>query len=431
MKKLLFCLFLTGFGFPGTNAQAGNSDLLPWANPWDVGMDYEFVNEAFMDVSVAIEEKAAPGAVGLVLKDGHIVARRAIGSMQTNLIFRSQETGKLSYVPMSERMLESTIFDLASLTKMIACTTSLMILVENGKIKLDEPVVTYLPGFRARAKGKVTVRHLATHSSGLPPWFPFYDTCVNREEVFRSIDEDFYLLFPPGEKRIYSDLGFIVLGRIIEEVSGQRLDRFADERIFKPLGMNNTMFLPWLEKRLHAAPTEYDVIRNQALKGIVHDENTRALGGVSGHAGLFSTVDDMAVFAQMLLDKGEFNGTRILKEETVAMMLKPQLTAKAYAGGSGFLKIRKQLIGWWGMDDKMTLNYMGGLPSKTAFGHSGFTGTMMYVDPEHNAAAILLSNAIHPRREDAQKSLLRRKFFINISKALAGEKNVNVQPEAE
>ncbi len=166
-----------------------------------------------------------------------------------------------------------------------------------------------------------------------------------------------------------------------------------------------------------------------ALKGIVHDENTRALGGVSGHAGLFSTANDLAIFAQMLLNKGEFNGTRILKESTIDLMLTPQLTSSAVQSVSSFLRKRKQLLGWWGVDDKMTINYIGGLPSKTAYGHSGFTGTMICIDPEHNAAAILLSNAVHPRREDAKKSLLRHNFYINISKALVGEKNVYVDPE--
>ncbi len=265
MKKqivyMTLALFLLGVVF-----HAAASDPLPWANPWDVGMDYRYVNRAFTEAAAAIGEKAAPGAVGIVIKDGHIIARRALGNAQTNLIYRSPDNEKLQFIPMSQRMLESTIFDLASVTKMVACTTSLMILIEEGKIKLDDPVVKYIPSFGARAKDKVTIRHLMTHSSGLPAWAAFWVTCVNREEVYRSIDEDFALEYPPGENRIYSDLGFIKLGQIVETVTGQRLDHFTKERIFEPLGMDDTMYLPWLQRRLRVAPTEYDPLRDTRVE---------------------------------------------------------------------------------------------------------------------------------------------------------------------
>ncbi|MBZ0257901.1 serine hydrolase, partial [bacterium] len=216
-----------------------------------------------------------------------------------------------------------------------------------------------------------------------------------------------------------------MLGRLVEVISGQRLDVFTRENIFEPLGMNDTMYLPDLQRRLRVAPTEYDPARDQELKGIVHDENTRSMGGVSGHAGLYSTVNDLAIFAQMLLNKGEFNGVRIFKEETIAKMLERQIGEEPRKKGSGFLQSREQLICWWGMDDALTLHGGGGLPSKTAFGHQGFTGTMIWIDPEHNCAAILLSNAVHPKRSEASKPSLFRAFYINVSKALVGE-NVNV-----
>ncbi|MBN2329967.1 MAG: beta-lactamase family protein, partial [Candidatus Omnitrophica bacterium] len=302
-------------------------DPLPWANPWDVGMDYEFVNKAYAEVAKSVGAGAAPGAVGLVIKDGYIVARRAIGNMQTHLIRRDSDDD-LEYVPFSDRMLEETIFDLASITKMVSTTTAIMMLVEQGKIGLDDPVVKHIPTFGARAKDKVTVRHLLTHSSGLPSWFPFYQLYIDREDVYRAIDEDIALASPPGEKRNYSDLGFILLGRLVETASGRRLDRFAEDNIFKPLGMNDTGYLPRIQERLRTAPTEYDPMRDQVLKGIVHDENTQVMGGVSGHAGLFSTVNDMAIFAQMLLNRGEWKGMRILKEATIQTMLTPQLPGK-------------------------------------------------------------------------------------------------------
>jgi CubicO group peptidase (beta-lactamase class C family) len=195
--------------------------------------------------------------------------------------------------------------------------------------------------------------------------------------------------------------------------------------------MDETGYLPWGKQRLYTAPTEYDSSRDRVLQGIVHDENTRIMGGVSGHAGLFSTAVDLAVFAQMLLNNGEFNGTRILKKETIDMMLTPQYEGKTFADGTDFLTLRKQLLGWWGMDNAVSLNYMGGLPSKTAYSHTGFTGTAICIDPEHQCAAILLSNAVHPRRAEAQKSQLRRDFFHNIAKALVGEDKVNIIPPTD
>lgn len=411
-------------------AAAALDDPLPWANPWDVGMDFEHVNAAFAGVAAAVQGHAAPGAVGMVVKDGKIVARRAVGHSQTCLIFRPGGTGEVAYVPCSPPMAEKTVFDLASLTKMVATTVSMMILVEEGKIGLDDQVTKYIPGFGARAKGEVTVRQLLTHSSGLPSGVPFHTYCIDRDEVYRCIDEDIALDSPPGKKRIYSDVGFMMAGRLVETVSGQRLDRFAEARIFGPLGMKDTGFLPRLPDRLRIAPTEYDPLRNGALQGIVHDENARCMGGVAGHAGLFSTADDLAVFAQMILNQGEFKGIRILKPETVKLMMTPQLDPAALEQGSEFLRSRRQLLGWWGMDVQATVGDLGGLPSETAFGHTGFTGTMLMIDPEHRAVAILLSNAIHPRREDSDRIALRRAFFIEISKALVGDQKVNVQVKA-
>lgn len=400
-------------------------DPLPWANPWDVGLDYESVNAAFSDLTEAVDNKNGPGAVGMIIKDGKIVARRAVGNMQTKIMHRGPD-GDIVYTPSRQPMMEMTIFDMASVTKAIACTSAVMLLVERGELTLDATVASYIPTFGARAKDQVTVRQLITHTSGLPAWFPFYTLFIDRQDVYRQIDEAVSLTYKPGDKRIYSDLGFIMLGRLVEEISGERLDVFTRSNLFEPLGMVDTMYLPDLQHRLRTAPTEYDLFRDQELKGIVHDENTRVMGGVSGHAGLYSTVNDLAIFAQMLLNKGEWNGVRIFKEETINKMLERQIAEGPRKKGSGFLQSREQLIGWWGMDDKLTLHGGGGLPSTSAFGHQGFTGTMIWIDPEHNCAAILLSNAVHPKREEASKPSLFRAFYINVSKALVGEK-VNVQ----
>ncbi len=429
MKRYSFLALL--IVLVGSISYAEREHPLPWANPWEVEMEIEWINKAFDEVQAVIRDNGAPGAVGLVMKDGKIVARRALGNMQTHVIYRKQENGEISYFPMKAKMEISTLFDLASMTKMVGCLSSIMKLVEMEQLDIDKPVVEYIPSFGQYGKDQITVRQLLTHNSGLPSWFPFYMVCVNREEVFRYIDEEIDLDYKPGTKRIYSDVGFIVLGRLVEEISGERLDRFAKKHIFEPLGMDHTGYLPWLEERKLAAPTEFDPVRGNALQGIVHDENARALGGVSGHAGLFSTIDDLAIFCQMLLNKGKFQGTRIFQEKNLDLMLKPQLDEQVTNRGSRFLRHRRQLLGWWGMDERATLGDLGGLPSSTAYGHSGFTGTMLYLDPEHQAAAILLTNAVHPKRSDTQKSRMYRRFFVNVSKALVGEDNVNIEPEDE
>lgn len=422
MKKIVLTCIALLLGFSSIPAEP-----LPLVNPWDVGLDYQYVNEAFQSVSAAITEGAAPGAVGLVLKDGKIAALRALGQLQTDWMYRSAIDEKMQRIPMKTKMIEDALFDLASLTKMVATTTSVMMLIEQDQIQLDEPVQTYIPSFGQRGKEKVTVRHLLTHSSGLSSWVPFYELYINPEEIYRAIDEEIALDAPPGETRVYSDLGFIILGRLVEVVSGERLDHFAQTHIFEPLGMTETTYLPRLKARLYTAPTEYDPARNRILQGIVHDENCRALGGVSGHAGLFSTARDLAIYAQMLLNGGEWNGVRILKPETIQTMLTPQLTSEAQRNGSSFLRLRNQLLGWWGMDEEATITGLGGLPSKTAYGHQGFTGPLLYIDPEHNCAALFLTNAVHPKREEAQKTTLYRAFFGNISKAIVGADQVKIQ----
>ena len=192
--------------------------------------------------------------------------------------------------------------------------------------------------------------------------------------------------------------------------------------------MHDTMYLPRSEFIPRIAPTELDPLRKVMMRGIVHDENARETGGVSGHAGLFSTAYDLALFGQMILNGGTLHGRRVLREKTIQMMMQPQLQAESLNHGSTFLRERKQLLGWWGMDERMTITNIGGLPSRTAFGHSGFTGTLIYLDPEHNLLAILLSNAVHPNRESANRSLLYHSFFDNLSRALVGEE-VNIKPQ--
>lgn len=403
-----------------------HSQPLPVVAPEAVGLDPFWVRRAVEEVNVALLKGAGPGAVMTVVKDGKIALREAVGQKRTQAVEFSPDRKEYKFIPVPEPMTLDTVFDLASLTKMVATTTSAMILVEKRKLNLDRPVSKYIPSFGAKGKDKITVRQLITHTSGLPAWSPLFESCVSWDEVFEILDEEVEPASEPGTKRVYSDLGFMMLGRLVEKLSGKRLDRFAYKEIFEPLGMLDTGFLPHRVLRARVAPTEFDPFRRVFLQGIVDDENARSIGGISGHAGLFSTADDLAVFAQMILNQGEWKGKRILKEKTVKEMLEPQIKPEPIAQGSLFLHSRRQLLGWWGMDSEMTIDHNGGLPSRKAFGHSGYTGTLMYIDPEHDTALIFLSNAIHPKRENANKRELYKTFCANIGKALVGEKMVNV-----
>ncbi|HPO09009.1 MAG TPA: serine hydrolase, partial [bacterium] len=223
---------------------------------------------------------------------------------------------------------------------------------------------------------------------------------------------------PPGYQRVYSDIGFIVLGETVEKVSGTRLDRFAKERIFEPVGMKDTCFRPGRKARTRCAATEYSGMLGKFMIGEVHDENAYALGGIAGHAGLFSTVDDLAVFCQMLLNGGAYGDARILRTETIEDMLAPQIPTEVIERGSAFLQGRGQLLGWWSMGPAVEVTALGGLPSERAYGHTGFTGTSIWIDPEHKVIAILLTNAIHPKRDTCNRERIRRAFYSSIWSAM-------------
>ena len=400
--------------------QSQNGTVLGSANPWDVGLDFRALNEGYAEIGLALSDKAAPGAVILLAKDGKVVRRRAFGFAQLYTEHKKKNSTEPPYDERKVRMRTTTVFDLASLTKTVATTTSIMILVERGKIDLDAPVCRYLPEFGRAAKEQVTVRHLLTHSSGLPAWLDLYQLGCNRREIFQMVcDQE--LDTPPGYQRVYSDLGFIILGALVEKVSGRSLDQFARRHIFKPLGMNDTLFRPRGRIRGRCAATEYSALYKRFLIGEVHDENAHKMGGVAGHAGLFSTADDLAVFCQMLLNEGIYGDTRILKPETVRLMLTPQLKAEVLERGARFLKGREQLIGWWAMGERPEVTSSGGLPSPTAYGHSGFTGTSIWIDPKHNLFAILLTNAVHPSREKCDRTRLRKAFHGSIWHAMGFE----------
>jgi uncharacterized protein YbbC (DUF1343 family) len=278
-----------------------------------------------------------------------------------------------------EPMTVDTRFDLASVTKPIATAASVMALVEQGVLDLDAPVSRYLPEFRGWDKARITVRDLLVHTSGLPKVSPLADFEQGREHALRSIGR-LPLLTPRGLRFEYSDLGFIVLGELVSRTSGARLDAFARERLFAPLDMRETMFLPPIEEASRSAPTEER--DNRVIRGVVDDPRAYRLGGVAGHAGLFSTAGDLARFAQMLLGKGELDGKRVLSEETVQRFLEPRQAGDA-----------RRALGW-DVESTYALG-RGRTMSAQTVGHGGYTGTSLWIDPDADVFVILLSNRVH------------------------------------
>jgi uncharacterized protein YbbC (DUF1343 family)/CubicO group peptidase (beta-lactamase class C family) len=294
--------------------------------------------------------------------------------------------GRLTWDGDAPPVTADTLYDLASLTKVVATTTMAMILVDEGRLDLDQPVQELLPGFQGPGKKAVTVRHLLTHSSGLPAIVPLYKEVQGRE-AFRERILALDLVDPAGSRSVYSDPGIILLGEILEQAAGRPLEAFVRERIFEPLGMRDTLFRPPAELRPRIAPTEFDPWRGRLVHGEVHDENAFALGGAAPHAGLFGTAGDLSRFARMLLNGGVFQGRRIVSRETVELF-----TRRAGIPGSD------RALGW---DTKSAEGSSAGtLLSSRSFGHTGFTGTSIWIDPERELYVILLTNRVHPTREN-------------------------------
>jgi uncharacterized protein YbbC (DUF1343 family)/CubicO group peptidase (beta-lactamase class C family) len=332
-------------------------------------------------VDAAIARHDLPGAVVLVGRGDAIVYRQAFGQR--------------AVAPSPEPMTEDTIFDLASLTKVVATTTSVMILMEQGRIRLNDPVAQFIPAFARYGKTGITIRHLLTHTSGLRPDLELEVEFNGTDEAIRRAVEEVPAA-PPGERFVYSDINFFLLGDIVRRVSGERLDRFAKTQIFDPLGMKDTAFLPPEAWRPRIAPTER--CRTLAwpcagpadesvpfLRGAVHDPTARRMDSVAGHAGLFSTAADLSRFCRMLLGAGRLGATRILAPATVARMTSPSTPPEMRAvRGLG-----------WDIDSPFSSN-RGELFPVGSFGHTGFTGTSLWMDPGSRTYVIFLSNRVHP-----------------------------------
>ena len=340
---------------------------LPVKSPTEVGMSSTRLAAIERVVERGIKAGGYPGASVIVGRKGAAVFEKGFGRLSWS------ETS----TPVDA---QRTIYDIASLSKVVGTTTAIMILYDEKKIGLDDPVVNYLPTFGGGDKDKVTIRELLTHTSGLPAGRDIWRIAQTPLEA-RALVLSTPLEGRPGAQYIYSDLGADVLGLLVEVVSGEPLDKFLTRRVFEPLGMNETMYRPADSLKYRIAPTEVTPPRGYPLRGEVHDENAYALGGVAGHAGLFSTAADLSVFAQMMLNGGEYNGVQIVSKPTVDLFVSRAFGHRA--------------LGWDTAEgDYGSGRYLG----PTAYGHTGFTGTSMWIDPEREMFVILLTNRVHAAR---------------------------------
>ena len=313
--------------------------------------------------------------------------------------------GHQSLLPVKRAMKNASIFDAASLTKVMATAPSIMILIEQGRIALDDPVRKHLPEFNGGNKNKVTIKQLLTHTSGLRPVLPKKPAWKGYDEAIKlGISQKLVEL--PGKKFRYSDINFILLGEIVRRVSGKRLDRFSKEKIFQPLQMVDTNFKPARDLLPRITPTTRE--GNVLIHGVVHDPAARAMGGVAGHAGLFTTAPDVALFCRMIISEGKIRNVRILKKESVALMSRnqtPKLSQKVKRG-----------IGW-DIDSIYSSPRGEGFPIGESFGHTGWTGGSVWIHPKSKSFLIFLSNRNHPYERRSIKPL-RRELGTLSGKAL-------------
>ena len=358
----------------------GRAQGLQTATPEAVGVSEEHLTRLDHVIESAIASGETPGAVVLVARKGRVVYKKAFGHR--------------AVLPRLEPMTIDTIFDVASLTKILATAAAVMILVEDGKLSLSDPVGTYLPDFARHEKGDVTVLDLMIHYSGLrpdldldPPWNG-YETALERayEERLQAL---------PGERFVYSDINYLVLAEIVRKCSGKSLHEFATERIFWPLGMHDTGFSQPSERVPRIAPT---MVRDgKMLRGDVHDPTAYRMGGITGHAGLFSTVQDTAIYTQMILNEGIYRGTRVLSPLSVRKMT----TSQSPPG--------KHDLRGLGFDIRTAFSGAGGdLFPVDSFGHTGFTGTSLWIDRNTRTLVVLFANRLHPEGKGSVISLRKK-----------------------
>jgi len=382
-----------------------------------IGISLDHLARMDRIIQESIEKKELPGAVVLVGHHGHIVWRKAYGA-------RAVE-------PQREAMTTDTIFDLASLTKVVATATSVMMLIERGEVRLNDPLVKFIPEMKGAGRDAITIEQLLTHTSGLAPDFDLKERWTGYNEAMNHLYRE-QLRNPPGTRFVYSDLNYIALGEVVHRVSGQMLNEFARQNIFVPLHMRDTGFLPQNSLTARIAPTEKrrgqmsylgDTAANagaegeQWLRGRVHDPTSFRMGGVAGHAGLFSTADDLAIYCQMILSGGAYQGTRILSPFTVAAMTQPRAAGEDGARGLG-----------WDIATSYSAN-KGDLFPLGSFGHTGFTGTSLWIDPASDTFVVFLSNRVHPDGKGDVASLRGRVASI-VAAAITDTPAAQAQAEA-
>jgi beta-N-acetylhexosaminidase len=399
MGRALFGQTAVGGRFPvhvpGVAALGAGLDLA--ANPMELreasSADEDKLQRAYDVLAQAVSDGAFPGGVLAVGYKGELIVH---------------EFGRQTYEAKSPAVNVDTIYDAASLTKAVATTTLVAMQVEAGRIGLDLPVSRYIPewndGPNPDWRKAVTIRNLLTHTSGLPGYRDYFLTLHSKREYIAALCRE-PLEYAPGTKTEYSDLGFILLGEILERMTGKTVDELAREQIFLPLDMSSTMFNPPKNLLPRIAPTENDTTyRKQLVHGVVHDENAYAMGGVAGHAGMFSTAGDLAAFCQMMLNGGIYGHHRLLNRATVA-----QFTAAQAVSGN------TRTLGW----DVPTENSTSGhYFSARSFGHLGYAGTSMWIDPERQLFVILLTNRVYPTRENNKITAVRPAVHDAVMEAL-------------
>ncbi len=367
--------------------------------PDEVGFSPQGLDRVEEVVARALEGGTAPSAVALVARRGKIVFERAFG--------------KMTYEKDAARVKPDTIYDLASLTKVVVTTTLAMILYEREVLDLESPVSRYIPEFAGEDKDQVLVKDLLAHSGGLLWWTDLFRKFEgkSREEAKRGYLASIYempLDYPPRSKMVYSDLGILLLGEILERVTGRDLEELARTEVLDPLGMDDAMYRPPDSLRSRIAPTEVDSWRGRLAHGEVHDENAFGLGGVAPHAGLFSTARDLGAFAQMMLNGGTYGGRRLLRPETIAL----------FTRRSNLVSGSSRALGW---DTPSAPSSAGARFSPSSYGHTGFTGTSLWIDPERELFAILLTNRVHPTRENPKITELRPALHDAVIDALRSQ----------
>jgi uncharacterized protein YbbC (DUF1343 family) len=337
-------------------------------------------------VNAAIADKKLPGAVVLVGRGNQVLFKKAYGNRSVS--------------PVIEKMTVDTIFDLASLTKVVATTTAVMALVEDGKIRLTDPVASFIPEFAKYGKDRVTVRHLLTHMSGLRPDLDLGDSWTGYDTAIKLASEE-VLTSTPGTRFVYSDINFELLAEIVQRVTKQPFQEFVQQRIFRPLGMKDTMYLPPASLRPRIAPTEkctdtgWPCPDTAIMRGIVHDPTARRMGGVAGHAGLFSTADDLSKFCRMLLNGGAEPGAGAVAQGSLgAHVLSPLTVSRMTSPATPVGEANVRGLGW-DIDSSYSANRGEFLPIGS-FGHTGFTGTSLWIDPSTGTYIVFLSNRVHP-----------------------------------